>query len=317
MLNAKDSQFSRSSRIAIIGAGAIGLYYGGRLAQHGVDVHFLLRRDYELLRQRGLTVESWQGDFHIPPAQLNVYNDIRQMPPADLVIVTLKTTSNEFAMTLSPPVLHESTSILTLQNGLGIEDDLAARFGAHRILGGIAFIACNRTEDGVVKHLREGFVRVGSFDPVDRERPAAIAKLFKDSGIDCTVLDNLRRGRWEKLVWNIPFNGLGALLNLTTDELLRSHRDRVEALMHEVIQIAESEGLSFPADLITRLIRLTEPLGPYKTSMQIDREQGRPLEIESIIGRPLKVAIERKVQRPVLKNLHGALISLPASNPGI
>jgi 2-dehydropantoate 2-reductase len=305
------------SRIAIIGAGAIGLYYGGRLAQHGVDVHFLLRRDYELLRQRGLTVQSWQGDFHIPPEKLNAYNDIRQMPKADLVIVTLKTTSNDLAMTLRPPVLHESTPILTLQNGIGVEDDLAARYGAHRILGGIAFVCCNRNDDGVVKHLREGFVRVGSFDIFDRRRPEAIAQLFKASGIECTVLDNLRRGRWEKLVWNIPFNGLGTLLNLTTDELLRYHRQRVESLMHEVIQIATSEGFEFAADLPTRLIRLTEPMGPYKTSMQIDREMGRPLEIEAIIGRPLKIANEQQVPAPELKNLYEGLISLPAPDRAI
>ena len=163
----------------------------------------------------------------------------------------------------------------------------------------------------------EGFVRVGSFDLFDRQRPQAIGRLFNDAGIDCTVMENLRRGRWEKLVWNIPFNGLGALLDRTTEALLTHDRATVEALMREVISIAQAEGFDFPSDLPTRLIRMTEPMGPYKTSMQIDREQNRPMEIEAIIGRPLKIAREHGVPTPELIKLHQGLISLPVANPGI
>src|SRR4051794_3204865 len=113
------------TRIAILGAGAIGSYYGGRLAQHGCDVNFLLRSDYEHVRANGLTVRSIDGDFHLPAERLRVYNDPATLPPADLVIVTLKSTENHQFPRLIPPLLRDETAILTLQNGLGNEDELA------------------------------------------------------------------------------------------------------------------------------------------------------------------------------------------------
>src|SRR6478672_2819875 len=128
-----------SYSIAIIGAGAVGGYYGGRLAEHGHDVHMLLRSDYDHVRLHGLSVRSVSGDFQLRPEQLHVYNDAEAMPKVDLVIVALKSTENQQFQRLITPLLHEKTAILTLQNGLGNEDDLARLFGADRVLGGIAF----------------------------------------------------------------------------------------------------------------------------------------------------------------------------------
>lgn len=308
-----ESDFPSSPRIAIVGAGAIGLYYGGRLAQHGHDVHFLLRRDFDAVRQRGITVQSWQGDFHLAPDRIHIYNDAGAMPKADLVIVTLKTTSNDELPTLIPPLLHENTAILTMQNGLGIEEDLATIFGAQRVLGAIAFICCNRVGAGAVNHIREGFIRIGELNRAPTQRTEIVSSIFNSSQIQCTVLPNLRRGRWEKLVWNIPFNGLGALRQQTTEELLKNDTETLAGLMYEVIQIAAAEGFEIPADLPERLIRMTAPMGPYRTSMQVDRASGSPLEIEAIIGRPLRVARERHVPVPRLEELYEGLtrIRLP------
>ena len=184
-------------RIAIVGAGAIGMYYGAKLVRGGHDVHFLMRSDYEAVKERGMTIESWQGDFVLRPDQVCVYDDPRQMPAADLVIVTLKTTSNDLLPQLVPPLLHENTAILTMQNGLGIEEDLAELFGEERILGAIAFICCNRAGGGVVKHLREGFIRIGELVPTaPLDRAHKNARCFTERGVDCTVLTSLARGRW-------------------------------------------------------------------------------------------------------------------------
>jgi 2-dehydropantoate 2-reductase len=301
----------QNPRIAIIGAGAIGMYYGGRLAQHGHDVHFLLRSGYEQARQHGIVVESWQGNFRIAPDSLQLYVKSSEMPQADLVIVTLKTTGNPLLAELLPPLLHEQTAIITMQNGIGVEEDLAAMFGAKRMLGAMAFICCNR-DDGVVKHIAEGFIRLGEFDRPPSERTHAIARLFTESKVNCTVLDDLRRGRWEKLVWNIPFNGLGALLNLTTDRLLADEktRARVVGLMREVISIARANGVEIPESFLDRMIQITLPIGPYKTSMQIDREAGRAMEIEPIIGRPLKVGRGHGMALPLLEELYRGLCEI-------
>ena len=139
-------------RIAIVGAGAIGLYYGGKLAQFGRDVHFLLRSDYETVRKRGLRIRSKTENIHL--ARVNAYRSTAEIGPCDLVIVAVKTTGNAELPPLIGPLLGEKTVILTLQNGLGNEEFLAARFGAERILGGLCFISLSRTQPGVVERSR-------------------------------------------------------------------------------------------------------------------------------------------------------------------
>jgi len=197
-------------RIAIVGAGAVGGYYGGRLAQHGHDVHFLLRSDYDAVRKNGLAVESRDGSFTLPPREVNVYDDPRRMPAADLVIVTLKSTANDQFERLITPLVKHGTEILTLQNGLGNEDRLAELFGARRILGGMAFVCINRDGPGRIRHTDHGVIRLGDF--AERARTARVervAAMFNASRVKCEVLDDLRWGRWQKLTWNIPGAGRG------------------------------------------------------------------------------------------------------------
>ncbi|HEV8377470.1 MAG TPA: 2-dehydropantoate 2-reductase, partial [Tepidisphaeraceae bacterium] len=204
--------------IAVVGAGAVGAYYGGRLAQHGQDVHFLLRSDYAAVAKNGWTIRSCHGDFTLPPGSMHVYEKPGRMPRADLVIVTLKATANDQYQSLIAPLLKESTQILTLQNGLGNEDRLAELFGPQRILGGLAFTCIYRIAPGVIDHIDHGYIRLGEFVESGTKRAKAIAMMFNSSKVRCDVLSSLRAGRWEKLVWNIPFNGLGAALDLATDE---------------------------------------------------------------------------------------------------
>jgi 2-dehydropantoate 2-reductase len=297
-------------KIAIIGAGAVGGYYGGRLAQHGHDVHFLLRTDYEYVREHGLAVRSIGGDFSLTPQQVHVYNDPAAMPKVDLVVVALKSTENhQFARVISP-LLHETTAILTLQNGLGNEEDLAKLFGARRILGGIAFTCINRIGPGVIEHLDHGLIRVGEFEGRARsDRAAAMAAMFNASGVKAQVVDDLRTGRWDKLVWNVPFNGLGALLDRTTDRLLDSPQGEaiVLTVMNEVVATAKAEGVTLAPDAPAKKIALTRTMGPYRSSMQLDRQARRPLEVEAIIGRPMRIAQAAHVAVPLMELLYFAL----------
>jgi 2-dehydropantoate 2-reductase len=296
--------------IAIIGAGALGGYYGARLAQHGHDIHFLLRSDYDYVREHGLCIRSIAGDFSLTPGQLRVYNDPAAMPKVDLAVVTLKSTENHHFARLIPPLLHETTAILTLQNGLGNEEDLAKLFGAQRVLGGIAFACINRTGPGVIEHLDYGHINLGEFDGSARSaRADAIAALFNASGVKTTVLNDLRYGRWEKLVWNIPFNGLGAMLERTTDRLIDTDQGVaiVTAVMREVVAAAKVDGVTLPADLPAKMIHITRKVGAYRTSMQLDREAGRALEVEALIGRPLRIAQGAGAAAPLMELLYFAL----------
>ncbi|HUB26512.1 MAG TPA: 2-dehydropantoate 2-reductase [Tepidisphaeraceae bacterium] len=297
---------SSSPTIAIIGSGAVGCYYGGRLAQHGLPVHFLLRASYDGIRQRGLVVKSLDGDFALPPDEVNAYRNPQQMPKADLVMVALKTTANGMFRSLVGPLLKEDTVILTIQNGLGNEETLAELFGRERIVGGLAFVCINRMADGSIHHLDHGQIKLAEFDRPPQPRTARIAELFNGSQVRCEVLDNLRYARWEKLVWNVPFNGLGAVLDKTTDLLIGTPEGEalVRSLMAEVIATAERLDLHYPADLADQKIANTRTMGAYRTSMQIDRQQGRPLEIDSILRRPLEIALSNNVAAPCLQTLY-------------
>jgi 2-dehydropantoate 2-reductase len=296
--------------IAIVGTGAVGAYYGGRLAQHGHDVHFLLRGDYPAVKRNGWTVRSCHGDFSIPASAVHAYDDPSRMPKADLVIVTLKTTANEQFERLIPPLVKEETSILTLQNGLGNEERLAELFGAQRIMGGMAFVCINRVEPGVVNHIAEGLITLGEFDGPAGSRVRRIAGMLQSSNIPARVVDDLRYGRWEKLVWNIPFNGLSAVLNQTTDLLLDSPAGEalVRSIMEEVIAAAAGVRVQLPLSLIQAKIEQTRGMGPYKTSMHLDMLAERAMEVEAIFGYPVRAAQGAGVPVPRLEMLYRLLI---------
>jgi 2-dehydropantoate 2-reductase len=306
------SEENRKPLIGVIGAGAVGAYYGARLAHARQDVHFLMRSDAPLVRERGLRIESYQGDFAIPPGQIHVYDDPAKMPKADLVLVALKATSNHLLPALVSPLVKDDTVLVTMQNGLGNEEDLADLFGAERVMGGMAFICNNRVSPGVIRHLSEGWVRLGEFNGRPQPRTHRICRMFEAAGVECRVIEDLRHGRWEKILWNLPFNGLGALMLATTDKLIATAEglEMVTALMREAMAIAGSLGLNWPERWIPDKIAMTRRMGAYKTSMQIDRERSRPLEIEAIVGRPLKVARERGVPSPRIEMLYRMLTLL-------
>jgi 2-dehydropantoate 2-reductase len=304
-------------RIAIVGAGAVGGYYGARLAQHGGDVHFLFRSDYEHVRDHGIEVRSVDGDFALSPARVHAYHNVKKMPRADLVLVTLKTTANDQLPRLVPPLIHDHTIVLTLQNGLGNENALAQHIGADRVIGGMAFVCINRVSPGVLEHTERGIIKVGELSPGVTQRVRAIVELFTRANINAEPIEDLRRGRWEKLVWNIPFNGLGALHDATTDRLLATPQGEalVRAVMAEVVAAAAGNGVALDPDVIDRMIEVTRPIPAYRTSTQVDRQLGRPMEIEAMFGEPFRAAGRAGVLTPRLHHLYDALTRLNASQP--
>jgi 2-dehydropantoate 2-reductase len=294
--------------IAIVGAGAVGGYYGARLAQHGHAVHFLLRSEYESVRRSGMVVRSCSGNFTLPPDSLHIYNDVGRMPKVDLVIVTLKCTSNDQYEPLIRPLLDDRTMILTLQNGLGNEQRLAELFGAERVFGGLCNVCINRGDGGVIHHLANGLIRFGDFiqHTQPTERAAQLVGLLTECGIPSEVLPSLAKGRWEKLVWNIPFNGLGAVLNLTTDVIIGSPWGlaMVRRIMEEVIAAAAGSQVSLDPAVIDFNLNRTKGMGAYKSSMQIDRQLSRPMEIEAILGEPVRAAKRSAVDTPHMAMLY-------------
>ena len=301
--------FPEHPRFALVGAGAVGCYYGGRLVQHGNEMHFLLRSDYDVVRERGLHVESCAGDFDLAPSALNVYSNVRDMPKVDVVLVTLKTTANAYYQELIHPLLGRQTCILTLQNGLGNEQRLAELFGEERVIGGLAFTCINRVAPGHIRHSDYGLIKIGELVGGVSARLKRISEIFNAAEVSCRMLDDLAMGRWEKLLWNVPFNGLGAALNLTTDRLVNSPagRELVREIMHEIVRTAHAAGIMIDPALIEQNVLRTQTMGPYKSSMQIDREMNRPIELDAIIGNPMRAAKKHEVSVPKLEMLYQML----------
>ena len=313
-------------KIAIVGCGALGSFYGAKLARAGEDVHFLLRSDYDAVRRRGVFIESPEGNFNVRPHCARTPEEIGE---SDLMLIGLKTTANDQFSKLLPPLVGSNTAVVTLQNGLGNEAQLARLFPPEQILGGLCFVCLNRIEPGVIRHLDHGKVILGEYNRWPEPRTHDIATLFRNAGITCKVTDNLAQAHWEKLVWNIPFNGLGVASAagieamtgvetnievpfgpcLTTDQLLADSRWEkiVRELMLEVIRSANALGCSLSEDVAEKQIERTRTMGAYKASTLVDFERGHPLEIESLFLEPLRQAEAAAVPVPRLKRLASVL----------
>lgn len=290
--------------MAIVGSGAIGLYYGGRLAAAGENVKFLLRSDFDDIQQRGLRCESIHGDFAL--SQVQGFRRAEEIGPVDLVIVSWKATANSHLAEVLPPLLHADTQVLTLQNGLGNCEAIAAITGAERVLGGLCFVCLNRLSPGFVKHLASGRISIGEFRPDGRGRAAEIVRRFKAANIRALIGEPLEEAQWKKLVWNIPFNGLSvAEGGVTTDRLLANPETEAElrALMAETIAAARAQGLNLGDELAEQNIEQTRPMGDYRPSSMIDFVEGREVEVEPIWAEPLRRAESAGVAMPHLRKL--------------
>jgi 2-dehydropantoate 2-reductase len=300
---------------AILGTGALGGFYGARLQHAGCDVHFLLRSDHEHVGKHGLICKSKDGDFTL--SRVNAYRDARDMPRSDVVCVCLKTTQNHLLSDLLPPVVKDDGVVLVMQNGLGVEGEVAKIIGPKRVMGGLCFLCSNKVGPGHIHHLDYGQVTLGEFSQHGiTKRMHAIAHDFQRAGIPIQLAEDLAVARWQKLVWNIPYNGLSVILNANTDALMADTHTRhlVEQIMQEVVADAHACGVAINDDIVPTMLAYTEKMMPYRTSMKIDFDKRRPMEVEAIIGNPLLAAQNAGATSPLLEGLYAQLKSLDTAN---
>ena len=300
---------------AILGTGALGGYYGGLLAHAGFETHFLLRSDFEYVREHGLTVDSIRGDFVVSTDQINTYGDPADLPACDVAVVCLKTTQNDQLPDLLARSVKPDGVVLVLQNGLHPEADAAAVVGEDRVLGGLCFLCSNKIGPGHIQHLDYGHIHLGVYAPGQAVSPAShhfqnIVDDFNSAGIETTGVDDLRLSRWKKLVWNIPYNGLSVVLNQTTDVMMADPftRQRIETIMHEVQAAALAvDGKVIEDAFIQKMLDYTAKMKPYKTSMMLDHEAGRAMEIEAIVGDPCRAGRTAGADLPEIDRLYQRL----------
>jgi 2-dehydropantoate 2-reductase len=301
-------------RIAIVGTGALGCYYGARLARAGNDVHFLVRSGRAAIMARGIRVKTPAERFTVKKVQTHATAE--DIGPCDLVIVTVKATANAALAKLLPPLVGPNTLVLTLQNGLGVEEPVAEVVGGDRVLGAICFVGVMRTAPGVVQCSFPGLILLGEFGRPAQARTREVAKLFEAAGVKCEAQDNLEELRWKKLVWNVPFNGLAiAAGGITTDVIMADEGLRLLArrLMEEILEAAAKFGHAIPRTFMDLQFDRTAKLGKYEPSSLIDYHAGRAIEIEEIWGEPVRRAKSVGVPVPRLEMLYWLIKRLLAA----
>jgi len=294
-------------RYAVIGMGAIGGYYGGKLAYSGQEVHFLLHSDYKYVRENGLRVDSCDGSFSLP--KINAYQSASEMPRVDVVLVGLKTTNNRLLQELLPPLLHDDTVVVLIQNGIGVEEDLEQAFPGIQLVAGLAFICSSKTQPGVVSHQCYGHINFGNYSCKDSLRFNEIVSDFNHAGIQAGVVE-YHEARWKKAVWNMPFNGMTVALNTQTDLLLKnpSTRQLIREQMLEVVSIARALGVDHVDEaFVEKMIQMTDEMTPYSPSMKLDYDFRRPMEIGYLYSRPIAKAHEAGLRVPKLEMLEAEL----------
>ena len=292
---------------SIIGMGAIGGYYGGRLAKAGREVHFLAHSDYQYVLQNGLRVDSCDGDFCLP--HINAYATQKDMPKTDVIIVGLKSVKNHDVLPeLLRPIVHQNSIVILIQNGIGLEDDLQKEFPGLQIVAGLAFICSAKVGAGHVSHQCYGSINLGNYS-CQQEKFEVLLQDMTDAGIQAAEVPYLE-ARWKKAVWNMPFNGMTVALNTSTDKLLKNPATRqlIYDQMMEVIGAANALGVNtLTSEFADKMMQMTDEMVPYSPSMKLDFDYHRPMEIEYLYSRPIAEAKKVGFEMPKLAMLEAEL----------
>ncbi len=291
---------------SIIGMGAIGGFYGGRLAHAGLEVHFLSHSDYAYVVEHGLQIDSCDGNFHLP--HINAYHTSADMPKTDVVIVGLKSVNNHLLPELLAPIITDNTVVVLIQNGIGLEADLQAAFPNLHIVAGLAFICSSKTQPGHINHQCYGSINLGNYS-CPPERFSQILEDFQKAGLQVAEVP-YEEARWKKAVWNMPFNGMTVALDTSTDKLLNNPATRqlIYDQMMEVIGAANALGIeAITSEFADKMIEMTDAMVPYSPSMKLDYDFHRPMEIYYLYTRPIEEARKAGFEMPKLSMLEAEL----------
>lgn len=300
-------------KIAILGAGALGCYYGARLQEGGHDVSFIMRSAYQKVQETGLTISSVHGDINLPHVQ--VYQDSKEVGAVDLVIVAWKTTANAQLATLLPPLLAPHTKVVTLQNGMGNAEAISAFHPKDHIFIGLCFVCIMQSEAGKIKHLEGGEINFAPLvsSPQGFKDAEELAQLFAQCNITTKPYDIAEKIQWFKLIWNIPFNGLCLLhkgINMGQLEQLPGQIDRACGIMKEIIAAAAKRGYTIDPKIIDIHLKRNAKMHDFVPSSAVDYQQGRPIEFNAIWGIPLQRAKAAGATTPLWDQLNEDLKQL-------
>jgi len=303
------SERFRHIKLLVVGTGAVGSLYGGKLSQVGVQVSTLCRSDFKVVRDKGIFIKSIWGDFTFHPSQvLKRASDIAEKP--DYILVALKALPEIDVAELIGPAVGDNTAIVLMQNGIDIEVAVAKAFPNNEIISGLAFVCSSRTDAGFIQHIDYGRIAIGHYPTGTSASTDLLGKAFNEAGVPCEVTSNVVRARWIKLLWNAPFNPMSVLMGRANTQVMLSTEAAqclARQIMEEVRVVAAADGYDFPYELVDKNINDTMVMKPYRPSMLLDFEAKRPLEVEAILGNAVRKASALGVQVPRLQSLYALL----------
>lgn len=299
-------------RIAVIGAGGVGGYFGARMAAAGEDVSFIARGAHlEAMRRDGLRIESGLGDFTLKPVRAAPSAVELGPEPFDLVVIAVKLWSTDGAITTAQSLAGPRTTVMSFQNGVGAIDALTKAFGSDRVLGGVVHIATAISAPGVIKHTgtMERFT-IGEPSGGISPRVTALVEAAKRAHLTAIASDDIRRAIWEKFIFLATFSGVATLARLPKSAIFADadlRRVYAEALA-EVVAVARASGINLPADHAETVMRFSEGLpDAMKPSLLHDLELGNRLEVEFLSGAVARLGDQHGVPTPVHRTIYAAL----------
>jgi 2-dehydropantoate 2-reductase len=307
-------------RIAVMAAGALGGYFGARLAQGGHEVAFVARgRQLEALRAHGLRVDSPLGDVHLP--DIAVTDKPAGIGPVDLVLFTVKLWDTVEAADAIKPLLGGNTAVVSLQNGVVKDDILRQALGAEHIIGGVCYIAATIAEPGVIRHSGTLAKLVfGEYDGSLSARVRQFRDACADGGIDAEISDRIEQAIWEKFVFLVGVSGTTSLARSAIGPIRSHPRSRafLHDVMEEVVQVARVQGVALPADYADDRLAFVDQLNPSATSsMSHDLERGNRLEVDWLSGDVVERGTRLGVATPCNRAISDILSIYSGGSPGI
>jgi len=289
-------------RIAIIGAGGVGGYFGARLQQAGADVHFVARGAHlAAMRRDGLSVESPLGDIRLP--RVNVSESPADIGPADIVWLSVKLWDMDAAVESMRPLIRPGTGIISFQNGVQKDDILRAAFGDEAVMGGVAYIATNIDRPGVIKHT--GTMQrliFGEYDGRRSGRAATLLDLCVRGGINAELSEDVRKAIWEKFVFLVGLSGSTTTMRETIGPIRSNPRSRrfLSDLMRETVAVGRALGVALSADFADQRLAFVDGLPDAMTSsMHHDLKAGKRLEVSWLSGGVAQLGEKAGVATPM------------------
>lgn len=295
-------------RIAVMGTGAVGGYFGAKFSAAGHEVIFIARGAHlAALKQSGLYVESFQGNLHIASAIFT--DDPAVGGTVDLVLFCVKSYDTDIAAIAIAPLMAPTTRILSLQNGVDNPSRIAQTWGAERTLAGVVYLGAQLVRPGTVRHSSGGKIVFGELDGSIHEPTRRIEGALAAANIPCEASADINKAQWRKLLWNAPFCALSCLTRATAREIVESPSLRQLAIdcMAEVCAAAKTQGFDLAPEWIDETIEFSHSLGDFKPSMLQDLEAGKPLEFEAFNGVVVNLLRQAGREAPTNQVFYGAL----------